>query len=71
MPAKPILHNFNVGGIECFVIQKDDNDLSTRQLVFEDDGSEVMLEFKNAVRKIIDLKMYIESAIYEKEKVES
>ena len=30
-----------------------------------------MLEFKNAVHKIIDLKMYIESAIYEKEKVES
>ena len=29
-----------------------------------------MTEFKNAVRKIVDLKIYIEAAIYNKEKIE-
>ena len=30
-----------------------------------------MTEFKNAVRKIVDLKIYIEAAIYNKEMIES
>ena len=70
LPAKKIQTDFLVGNTNCFVVQKEEGEKGSRKLVFEDIDTEVMREFKSAITMMTNLKMYIDTTIKLKEKID-
>lgn len=60
-----------VGHTKCFVLEKEDGEKDSRKLVFEDSDTQSMREFKSAITMMTNLKMYLETTISLKEKIDT